>query len=187
MNLRHSLAFACLIVPAAAFAQSATAPTAPTCSALSYRGLDFLVGDWRIVETANGKLFATNKVRRENDGCAIREDLAMVGGARGLSLNFYLPSDGIWHTIYHDSGGHFAHLTGALANGRHQVGGQVRLPHDPARLRNVRQVTDRNSAGLPHQVGYLEDEKGSWSVLYDVTFCPAAPAAPASSHGRPCG
>ena len=177
------LAAACLILPKAGFAQPAPATATPACSASSFRGLDFLIGDWRIVETATGKLFAANKVARENDGCAIREELSMVAGTKGLSLNFYLPSEGIWHTVYHDSGGHFAHLTGKIVEGRHEVSGQVRIPHDPARLRKVRQVTGRDPAGNPHQVGYLADDKGGWTVLYDVTFCPAAPA---SSRGRPC-
>ena len=177
------LALACLIFPKAAFAQPAPAPAAPACPAASYGGLDFLVGKWRIVETATGNLFAANTVGKENDGRAIREELSMVAGTKGLSLNFYLPSDGLWHTLYHDSGGHFAHLTGAIVEGRHEVSGQVRIPHDPSRLRNVRQVTAINPAGLPHQVGYLADDKGGWTILYDVTFCPSDPA---QSPGRPC-
>ena len=84
MTLRHSLAFACLIVPAAAFAQSATAPTAPTCSALSYRGLDFLVGDWRIVETAND--------------VESRETIEAANGARIKAYRLRTPLTG-W--IYH--------------------------------------------------------------------------------------
>ena len=183
MALKHWLASASLVLPGAALAQTAPAVATPGCSAPMHRSLDFLVGEWRIVETASGNLFDTNKVGRENDNCAIREELTMVAGTKGLSLNFYLPSQGIWHTVYHDSGGHFAHLTGAIVEGRHEVSGQVRIPHDPTRLRNVRQVTERNPSGLPHQVGYLADDKGGWTVLYDVTFCPVAGS---EVHRRPC-
>lgn len=155
-----------------ASAPAVDAPVASPCSGPEYRALDYLVGHWRIVETANGKLFADNLIKRANDNCAILEELTMVSGTKGLSVNFYLPSDASWHTLYHDSGGHFAHMTGAIIDGRHEVAGDVRLPHEPNRLRSVRQVTERNAARHPHQVGYVRNEKdGSWTVLYDVTFC----------------
>lgn len=145
----------------------------PGCTASEYRAFDFLIGHWRVVHTATGKLMGQNLVEWTDLGCAVKESLTFPGQGVGSSINFYAATDGRWHGTYHDSIGLFAIFEGTVENGRHIVSGNVRFPQEPARLRKVRQTSFRGPDGRPRQIGERWDEaKNSWEQIYDVTFCP---------------
>jgi hypothetical protein len=152
---------------------------AAPCAAAEHRAFDYLIGEWRIVETASGKHYAHNRVERILDGCGLRENLSMRRGVSGMSTSFYSPADRLWHMFFHDSLGFYAHLTGVgNAEGRQELTADVRFPAEPGRVRKARQLFHKDEAGRPRQIGYLLDEKTvTWQQMYDLTFCPAAQAS----------
>jgi hypothetical protein len=157
------------------------APAPPVrCTAEEYRALDYMLGEWRVVHTANGQLMGHNRVEWANLGCAVRESLTFPGRGVGSSIYFYSPIDRRWHGHYHDSGGLFATFLGGLEEGRHVVSATVRFPQEPQREWRARQATFRDEQGRPRQIGerWLED-KNSWAQFYDVTFCPLMSVAAA--------
>lgn len=170
---RCSLLFlsAALGTGSAVAAQPASVATG--CDNAQQRAFDYFVGDWRLVHTATGRDFAQNRVERVHDGCAIRENLRLLNGAVGSNLNFYSAVDGLWHAFYHDSSGLYGHLTGLMdAQGRQELSGDGRFIGDSGRVRKFRQITSRDEAGRPRQVGFLLDESDlSWRQIYDITFC----------------
>ena len=165
---------------------SAQTPQVPPnrCTGEEYRALDYMVGDWRIVHTANGQLMGSNHVEWVNLGCAIRESLVFPGRGEGTSIYFYSPIDRRWHGNYHDSSGLFGTFLGGIENGKHVITATVRFPQEPQREWRVRQSTFRNSTGAPRQVGerWREDQK-AWEQFYDVTFCPKPVQR---TDGAPC-
>ncbi|HEX6218797.1 MAG TPA: hypothetical protein VFZ35_05945 [Sphingomicrobium sp.] len=168
--------------PALAQQQAAPQPQPERCTGEEYRALDYMLGDWRVVHTANGRLMGHNRVEWANLGCAIRESLTFAGRGQGSSIYFYSPIDRRWHGHYHDSIGLFAVFLGGIEDGRHVISSNVRFPQDPQREWQVRQATFRDSAGRPRQTGerWLADSQ-QWEQIYDVTFCPlASPAGQAS-------
>ena len=169
---------------AAAAQQPPAAQTAPVrCIGEEYRALDYMLGNWRVVHTANGQLMGHNRVEWANLGCAVRESLTFPGRGEGSSIYFYSPIDRRWHGHYHDSGGLFATFLGGIEDGRHVITATVRFPQDPEREWRARQATFRDEHGRPRQVGerWLEDKK-AWEQFYDVTFCPLASPV----GGSPC-
>jgi len=159
-----------LAVPSPASSQAAQ-PSG--CTAPEFRALDFLVGHWRVVHTATGKLMGQNLVEWTDLGCAVKESLTFPGQGVGSSINFYAATDRRWHGAYHDSIGLFAIFEGTVENSRHIVSANVRFPQDPAHVQKVRQTSFRGQGGRPRQIGERWDEaKNSWEQIYDVTFCP---------------
>jgi len=164
------------IASGGAVAQQQQPPAQPApvrCTGEEYRALDYMLGDWRVVHTANGQAMAHNRVEWANLGCAVRESLTFPGRGIGSSIYFYSPIDRRWHGNYHDSSGLFANFLGGIESGRHVISSTVRFPHEPQREWRVRQATFRDEHGRPRQVGErrLDDTK-AWEQFYDVTFCP---------------
>lgn len=164
---------------------TSTEPPPVRCTAEEFRALDFMLGDWRVVHTADGRLMGHNRVEWTNLGCAVRESLTFPGRGAGSSIYFYSPIDRRWHGHYHDSGGLFASFAGDIDNGRHVISATVRFPQDPGREWRVRQATFRDQAGRPRQIGerWLADRQ-QWEQFYDVTFCPLSTGP---SSVSPCG
>ncbi len=174
----------------AAATQTAT-PARPNgyagnCPAAEHRAMDYMIGDWRVVVTADGSDFATNRVELADDGCAIRENLRMRDGNVGTSLTFFKPIGRLWHAFYHDSFSQSGHLTGvADSQGRQELSTDAIVPSNPAVTRKFRQVTMKDGFGRPRQIGYvLSDRDTSWQQIYDITFCPAG--LPRGGGKPPC-
>lgn len=144
------------------------------CSQPQFRQLDYMIGEWDVVDTRTGAHFLANEVRAVNAGCAILELLTMRGDVPGSSLNFYSPTDKKWHAFYHSPTLH-AVLEGAVgADGRHELQTRATLPGEKDSTL-VRQITSRDSAGRPRQVGIAVDSNGKSRELWDLTFCPLRP------------
>lgn len=102
-------------------AAATPAAAAPTCGA-EHRSFNYMIGEWRVVETASGRDFAQNRVEGIHGGCGVRENLRMRDGTLGTSTNFFNATEKLWHTFYHDSAGFYAHLTGITnAEGRQEL------------------------------------------------------------------
>ena len=150
-----------------------------------HRAFDYVIGEWRVVETASGKDFAENRAERIHDGCAVRENLRTHDGTLGTATSFLHATEKLWHTFYHGSDGFYAHLTGITsADGTQELTGDVRLLPEKGRVRKARQVTSKDAAGRPRQVGYVLKEDRTWQMIYDITFCPAD--QPSGERKPPC-
>ena len=130
------------------------------CVAPEHRFFDYMIGDWRVVETSSGKDLAEDRVQEIHGGCGVRENLRMRGGSSGTATTFYSPFDKLWHTFFHDDVGFYAHLTG-LTNtaGRQDLYAEIRFVFEAGRARKARQVTMRDQAGRPRQIGYSLNER----------------------------
>lgn len=170
----RGLIFFCLLALGAASAAAAQPAAARDCGA-EHRSFEYMIGEWRVVQTASGKDFARNRVERIHGGCGVRENLRMSNGSLGTATTFFNPIEKLWHTFYHDSLGFYAHLTGiTTAEGRQDLTADVRILSEGGRVRKARQVTSKDEAGRPRQIGYLlNDGDLSWQQFYDITFCPA--------------
>lgn len=154
----------------------------PRCSGAEFRLLDYLIGDWDVVDTKSGNHFLYNSVQPVNGGCAVRESLRMQGDVPGTSLNFYSPTDKRWHAFYHSPTLH-AVLEGTTGpDGRNTLETRAVLPGE-RQPSLVRQITSRDARGRPHQLGLAIAKDGKTRVLWDLTFCPRAPGAERSA---PC-
>lgn len=180
--LSSRVAAALLIAIADSGAAQAQAETAPTptrirCAAPEFHLLDYLIGDWEVIETSNGAHFLYNKIEPINGGCALRENLVMQGDTPGTSMTFLSRKEGRWHQFYHSPGRH-AHLEGTTTpEGVNELHTKAELPGTPGE-QFVRQVTSRDEKGRPRQIGYARPRlDAEWRVLWDITFCSRNPGA----------
>jgi hypothetical protein len=76
------------------------AAAAPACTTDStYQRLAFWVGDWDVTDSM-GVHYATQRVQRVLDACAITADWASGGGYKGLSLFAFDVRAGQWRQMY---------------------------------------------------------------------------------------
>ena len=111
-----SLCLACLpllVFPVEGSAQQAPSPC-PTDSA--YRAFDFWLGEW-IVETADGTKAGENSITRQTNGCMLQENWTSASGSSGQSINYYDPSDSLWHQVWVDVAGNIGYFAGELEDG----------------------------------------------------------------------
>jgi hypothetical protein len=81
-------------------AASQRAAAAPACTTDSnYQRLGFWVGDWDVTDSM-GVHYATQRVHRVLDACAITADWASGGGYKGLSLFAFDVRTGQWRQMY---------------------------------------------------------------------------------------
>jgi len=171
------------LLPTSAAAQGAPAFGQSRCATADYHLMDYMLGDWDVVDTNTGDHFLFNKVVSIDDGCAIRENLVMQKNVPGTSITFFSGEDARWYSYYHAPHVH-AVLEGTTSPaGVSDLVTTMVLPgkREP---QQVRQLTDRDATGRPHQTGYVKAAAGKWKKMWDLTFC----ARPRDSKAAPpCG
>lgn len=75
---------------------------------------DFWVGEWDVVNQADGTLAGTNVITPELGGRVLVERYSTPRGFAGMSLNGYDQSAGCWHQCWMDSTGGVLDLYGGL-------------------------------------------------------------------------
>lgn len=96
------------------------------CCSEDQKAFDFWIGNWEVVNAANGKPAGTSKISREEAGCVIRENwTSATVGYTGTSLNFYNAKDEKWEQLWVDNSGAFLKLKGK------RTGNQMVLSSDP--------------------------------------------------------
>ena len=68
--------------------------------------------------------WATNRIERIENGCALQESWLGTGGITGRSLNAYSSADRKWHQAWVGSSGQFLHLAGGLRGSEMVLEGQ---------------------------------------------------------------
>jgi hypothetical protein len=89
-------------------------PQSP-CKASVYRQFDFWLGEASV--TTDGAFDGVNNVTSELDGCLVAEHWYDVGEIRGLSLNAYDRTTGLWYQHWVDEFGVNLLLSGGVSNG----------------------------------------------------------------------
>jgi len=141
----------------------------PPCTAPEYRQFDFWIGEWE-VRGPKGGLAGVNRITRIENGCAIEENWKGAGGFTGRSLNAYRSSTGTWHQTWVGSDG-----VVLLLDGRYEAGKMVL---EGTTGRTMHRITwSRLDAGKLRQFWEQSDDQGkTWTVAFDGTYSPAAPA-----------
>jgi hypothetical protein len=156
------------------------------CASADFHRMDYLLGDWDVVDTATGKHFLFNSVEPINDSCAVRESLVMQKDTPGISITFFSPQDQRWYSYYHAPGVHAVLEGSTTAEGVSELYTTMILPGSKKPER-IKQVTARDSVGRPHQIGYVE-KSGGWEKIWDLTFCSRTagirPTAPCGNNAR---
>jgi hypothetical protein len=169
--------------PSSVVAQEKPAPHPQLCAAVDYHRMDYMIGDWDVVATQTGKHFLFNTIEAIDGGCAVRESLIMQKDVPGTSITFFSAQDQRWYSYYHSPSLHAVLEGTTSADGVSDLMTTMVLPggKEP---QQVRQVTDRDSAGRPHQAGYARTKSGEWQQIWDLTFCARRAAA---KPAPPCG
>lgn len=125
---------ACLscLAPMTVLAQEAAAPC---MSSEAYRAFDFWIGEW-IVETPDGKKAGENSITRAAGGCLLQEKWRSARGSSGQSINYYDPSDSLWHQVWVDDAGNIGYFEGRLENGSMVLKGRWINPDGSSYLLN---------------------------------------------------
>jgi hypothetical protein len=88
------------------------------CRARTYRGFDFWLGRWDVVDPATpDAVVGTDEVTRELGGCALEERWTDAQGGRGRSLNTYDAGTRQWNQLWMDHSGGALILSGPEREG----------------------------------------------------------------------
>lgn len=143
----------------------------PCMSIPESRQFDFWLGEWDVFVTANMSIKAgVNKITLESGGCVVLESWEATGPHKGVSINYYDPSDSAWHEYWSGSGQDILKFyDGKFENNAmrfkwdspNQDGtmGLGRLTFSKLDNGNVRQHSERSS-----------DQGKTWQTVYDFTY-----------------
>jgi hypothetical protein len=113
----HAFLKAVSILPLALFLRPAPAAE---CASPGAGQLDFWVGEWDATWTEDGvKRQGRNTIRRELDGCVIREEFDAHPGGQlvGGSVSVYDAKADQWQQTWVDNAGHYLMFAGGLREG----------------------------------------------------------------------
>ena len=111
-------------IPAALLTLSLLAPAPvaaqqqgpPPCQDEVHRAFDFWVGEWDVYNRRE-QLAGTNVIQKMLGGCSLLEEWTGASGSAGKSINYYDPSDGLWHQLWVDGTGGLIEISGAFEDG----------------------------------------------------------------------
>ena len=78
----------------------------------SYRALDFLLGEWRLV--SGGETVGRSRVEKLEDGCLIEETWSFVDGRSGRTYSSFDPAANAWRRFSVSNGGVVVHSDGTV-------------------------------------------------------------------------
>lgn len=141
------------------------------CAEPNYRQFDFWLGTWDVYKP-DGTLVGRNEIRRDYDGCVIRERYSTPRGYRGESLNSYDPVRGLWHQTWVDNAGTLLHLSGQLEQGSMVLTGQSFANDGKPIAQRIRWTP--NADGSVRQTWDQQLESPLWKTVFDGTYRRAA-------------
>jgi hypothetical protein len=157
-----------LLSAVSAAAQTGTVQTRPCKESPAYRGMDFWIGEWDVVNALNGAPAGTNRIELTLDGCIVLENWTGKNGYAGKSFNLYHPETSKWEQIFVDNQGQLTRYEGEAKDGniyyrseRVDDGKKVPMkmtffPKGPDELRQLGEASTDGGA--------------SWSVEYDLLY-----------------
>lgn len=160
--LRLAIAAAAIVL----CAQSAVADTG-ACGASEHRQFDFWLGEWN-VRTPAGKLAGVNSIKREYDGCVLRERYSTDRGYSGESLNVYDAGRKVWHQTWVDTDGALLLLEGGLRGDSMVLEGQSVGTNGQVTKHRI--TWTPNADGSVRQHWESTDAKGQWITAFDGKY-----------------
>jgi hypothetical protein len=162
------------------FASTAATAQGP-CSGTEHAALDYLLGDWRLVDAA-GTEVGRSSFRRAAGGCAVIEAFRDPRDREANGLLYRDPASGLWHGTWVDPDGNLLRVSGAAAGGRAVLEGDAVSALGAARGR----VTfERSGDDVAHKLELSVDGGASWSVLAESRYVPAVAPAPPPTTPQP--
>lgn len=151
-----------LVVPTLLTAQ----PPAPACTAAEHRQFDFWVGDWTVTDSAGATTYGANRITREENGCALREQWRGASGVTGQSLNFYDPHRRQWEQLWVASGGTVLRLAGGFDGTSMTLEGES-ISSTGAAIHNRITWTPRSDGRVRQRWKVSEDGGTTWRTVFD--------------------
>lgn len=132
---------------------------AQQCQSEAHRQFDFWIGEWEVSDTA-GVVQGHNTIDSAAGACMLTEYWRGAGGGDGRSINYYDPTDSLWHQTWIGSNGFILHLKGGIDDD----GRSMKLKSEP--------FQGQNGQSLQHQILWRPNPKNGtviqvWTVLDD--------------------
>ncbi len=150
-------------LPASVFAQAG--PSQPCEESPIHHQFDFWIGEW-IVETADGNRAGENTITRQANGCMLQEQWTSARGSSGQSVNYYDPSDGLWHQVWIDVAGNVGYFKGGLENGSMVLKGRWINPDGSSYLLNGT-WSQLDDGRVRQHFEQSTDDGATWSTWFD--------------------
>ncbi|NNE03708.1 MAG: hypothetical protein HKN52_11165 [Eudoraea sp.] len=107
------------------------------CCTENHKAFDFWIGTWEVTGV-NGTLVGTNTIRKEQDGCVLRENwTGATGQYTGTSLNFYNTQTAQWEQLWIDNSGSPLKLKG------NRIANQMILSSEPFKQADGKEYRNR--------------------------------------------
>jgi hypothetical protein len=155
------------------------------------RALDFWVGDWKVVNAADGTAAGENRIERLLDGCAVTETWHGVEkGDDGMSLFTYDARRHVWDQVWvtQDTSrpGGLKHktMTGILYANAVQFQGAIATPKGQVLDRTT--LTPWRDGRVRQTIEWSKDGGKAWRVVFDAFYIrKGSPNPGASPFGDP--
>jgi len=140
------------------------------CCSENHRAFDFWIGEWEVVNSQGGTPAGSSVIRREEDGCVIRENWTSAkAGYTGTSLNFYNTQTNEWEQLWIDNAGASLKLKG------HRVGNQMILTSDEFTKADGKKYRNRitwtkNEDGTVRQLWEVLGQENNVSIAFDGVY-----------------
>lgn len=134
-----------------------------------YRGLDFWLGDWDVMQAATGMRIGGNRITIASGGCAIHEHWTSRNGSVGESLNFFDAAAGVWRQIWVAQGGNIIRYEGTVKDGAMHYAGDAAGPAGARSLQRV-VLAPQPDGRVRHTVQSSSDDGKTWTVAFDAWY-----------------
>ncbi|MBR9855320.1 MAG: hypothetical protein GYB37_12215, partial [Algicola sp.] len=96
--MRRILFILIVLIQVSLFAQGANSCN---CCSENHSAFDFWIGEWKVVNSADGSPAGTSVIVKVENGCAIRENwISAKSGYTGTSLNFFNGVTKEWEQLW---------------------------------------------------------------------------------------
>jgi hypothetical protein len=170
LNLLGVLSFTVLSFTNAVAADApAPAKKPPACTATEFHQFDFWIGQWDVTNP-QGKPAGRNRIEAVLDGCAISEQWSGASGTMGRSYSAWDANNKRWTQHWVDTDGLVLFISGAFADGRMVMSGDLVDPasgkHSPQRV-----TWTPNADGSVRQLWESSTDEGkTWTVAFDGLY-----------------
>lgn len=143
----------------------------PCYSSPEAKQFDFWIGDWDVYLTSNLSIkTGVNRIKQQPGGCVIMENWEGAGPHRGVSMNYYDPSDSTWKQKWAGSGRDIAEFyAGKYEDGAMRFKSDIRNPDGTV---SMGKLTFTKLA--PEKVRQHMERSGdggkTWQTVYDFTY-----------------
>jgi hypothetical protein len=137
-----------------------------------YRDFDFWVGDWDVFDPDSGRKLGENTITLRENGCLIVERWRSVGGATGMSMNFYDPLEGAWRQVWQSAAGFIDYAGGLDDEGRMVLEGTLHYNGRGEAVDFRGRWTPNDDGTVLQEFWQRDAESGEWSNWFVGEYRP---------------